>query len=316
MNLSFVIPVYNERETLGALAEGIIEQAGVHACRILFVDDGSTDGSFEVIRSLQKRLECVDVIRFRRNLGKSAALAAGFHRAQGDIVFTMDADLQDDPREIPRFIEKLDEGYDVVSGWKRDRQDPWHKTLPSRIFNAAVAGVFGLDLHDVNCGFKAYHTEVVKAIPVYGGRHRLIPVLAAQQGYRVAEIEVEHHPRTFGHSKYGLNRLPRGAADALSVWFLGRYRNAPGHLFGVTGLGCASAGVLSLLISCLRALTVEQRFAGLTSGLLGMVLLVGGLMLIGLGFLGELLVRRDPPTEFQACIAEEHTGGAIATEEP
>ena len=308
MKISVVIPVFNERETLGALVESITEHIAPHEHRILFIDDGSTDDSFEVLCALQKRYETVDIIRFRRNFGKSTALAAGFAKAEGDLVLTMDADLQDDPKEIPRFIEKIEEGYDVVAGWKRQRYDPWHKTLPSRVFNAVVGWLFGLALHDVNCGFKAYRMEVVNEIPLYGELHRLLPVLAAQRGYRVGEIVVEHHPRQFGRSKYGIERFARGALDALSVWFLGRYGQSPGHFFGSIGVATIALGLFSLLVALLRWATVEKRFAGLALALVGAILVCGGILNLGLGLIAELAVRQHPPLDPDLHIADERLG--------
>ncbi|MDQ1256282.1 MAG: hypothetical protein QG656_878 [Candidatus Hydrogenedentes bacterium] len=300
MNITFVVPVYNERDTLEALAEGIAANVAPHAHRILFIDDGSTDGSFETLCALQQRFSNVDIVRFRRNFGKSAALAAGFARAEGDLVFTMDADLQDDPREIPRFIAKLEEGYDVVSGWKKERHDPWHKTVPSRIFNGLVARQFGLDIHDINCGFKLYRAEVVKNVPMYGELHRLIPALAASLGYRVAEIPVQHHPRRFGQSKYGFERFSRGAMDALSVWFLGRYLYSPGHLFGKAAMAAWALAALSLLgaAACGTA----------AWAIIGVVLAMGGFLLLGQGLVAELAVRHRPSLDTGTLIAEERRG--------
>ncbi|HOZ46681.1 MAG TPA: glycosyltransferase family 2 protein [Candidatus Hydrogenedentes bacterium] len=308
MRIDFVIPVFNERDSLERLVAGITEHVGPHLHRIVLVDDGSTDGSFEVICRLREAYDTVDAIRFRRNFGKSAALAAGFGHADGDVVFTMDADLQDDPKEIPRFLEKIEEGFDVVSGWKRVRHDPWHKTMPSQVFNGGIARIFGLDLHDVNCGFKAYRREVVKAIRVYGERHRLLPVLAQERGYRIGEIEVEHHARAFGRSKYGFERFARGAMDVLSVWFLRRYRHSPGHFFAGIGMASASLGVLALLIAAVLALAGHPLKAGALMAA-GMIAGVGGWVSVGLGLLAELVVERAP-FDVAMCIAEEHVGAS------
>ncbi len=306
MRITFVIPVYNERDTLEALVEGITEHVGSHEHRILFVADGSTDGSYDVLCRLRERFATVDIIRFRRNFGKSAALAAGFARAEGDLLFTMDADLQDDPKEIPRFIEKLNEGYDVVSGWKAVRRDPWHKRFSSRIYNWFTSRVFRLGIHDINCGYKLYRTEVVKRIPMYGGLHRLTPALAASLGYRIAELTVEHHPRRFGVSKYGLERFWRGALDILAVWFLSRHLHTPGHFFGKLGFAAVGLGSLSAFAGVFGWLFLDATAVFAAMLVIGVILLMTGLGLIGLGLVAELLLRRCAPADPSVYIAEEH----------
>jgi glycosyltransferase involved in cell wall biosynthesis len=307
MKITVIVPVFNERESLAALAEGVAGSVGPHEYRILFVDDGSTDGSFEVMRALRDRYDTIDIIRFRANFGKSAALAAGFAKAEGDVVFTMDADLQDEPKEIPRFLDKLDEGYDVVAGWKRQRQDPWHKTIPSQVYNGVVARVFRLPLHDVNCGFKAYRAEVVKNVRVYGELHRLIPVLAARLGYRVGEIPVSHQPRRFGKSKYGPERFTRGAMDVLSVWFLTRHRHCPGHFFGNIGFAAVGLGIFGLVCGAGAVLT-GATVPGALAGLAGVGLTMGGLLTLGLGLIAELVIRQHPHIHLDRYIAEQHFG--------
>jgi len=217
MRLCFVIPVYNERDTLEDLTTQILEHAAGNEVRLVFVNDGSTDASTETLDGLAEQHANVDVIHFSENRGKSAALAEGFRVAHGDIVFTMDSDLQDDPAEIPAFLDKIGEGYDLVCGWKVDRQDPWHKTLPSKVYNGFVATMFGLKLHDINCGYKAMTLPVAQSLNLKHDYHRLIPVLAAKQGYRVAEIPVKHHRRQYGHSKYGLARFWHGARDVFRL---------------------------------------------------------------------------------------------------
>jgi glycosyltransferase involved in cell wall biosynthesis len=236
--LSFVIPVLNEVESVAPLYERLcdeLERSG-QSWEMIFVDDGSSDGSFEALRALRERDPRIHIIRFRRNFGKTPALVAGFQRARGEIVFTMDADLQDDPAEIGRFLEKLDEGYDLVSGWKYPRLDPWTKTFPSRVFNGMVSATTGVKLHDINCGFKAYRRELLDDIKLYGELHRFIPVLAHQRGFRVAEIPVTHHPRKFGKSKFGARRFLRGFLDLLMVLFLMTYLRTPLRLFGTLGI--------------------------------------------------------------------------------
>ncbi len=304
MKISFVIPVYDEKETLRSLVEAITRHAAPHAFRILFIDDGSTDGSAEVLRALHAEHDSVEVLRFRRNFGKSAALAAGFSRADGDVVFTMDADLQDDPKEIPRFLAKLEDGFDVVTGWKEVRNDPWHKTIPSRVYNGLVSRLFDLDIHDINCGFKAYRAEVVKALDVYGELHRLIPVLAADLGYRVAEIAVEHHPRRYGRSKYGFERFSRGAADVLATLLVRRHRYTPAHFFGRLGL-ILLAGSLGCAAGAALAFVVKSSLLLMLLWTASMALFAGGIVVVALGLLAELLLRQHPLENAAPYIVEE-----------
>ena len=250
--LSFVIPVKDEEATLCDLANGIfevVEKMPVHyEAEIIFIDDGSTDRSWDIMTELVKEFKGkVFALRFRRNFGKAIALEAGFRKAKGDIVFTMDADLQDDPVEIPAFLEKLKSGFDMVSGWKRNRQDPSSKTLPSRLFNKVTAFVTGISLHDFNCGYKAYRREVISSVRLYGELHRYIPVLAHDAGFRVGEIEVRHHPRLHGVSKYGWERYARGLLDLFTVLATTRWLQKPGHLFGGVGLLSGVLGFSVLL---------------------------------------------------------------------
>lgn len=235
---TFVIPTMDEQDTVATLVEKIDQ-----SCReiglphdILLIDDGSTDQTWQRIESLAKQHAHVHGIRFRRNFGKAAALAAGFARAGGDVVFTMDADLQDDPVEIPAFISKLNEGFDVVSGWKQKRKDALDKTLPSKVFNWLVSRMTGVKLHDHNCGFKAYRQPVTKDVTLYGERHRFVPVLAAARGWRIGEIPVVHHAREFGRSKYGVSRLAKGFLDLLSIFFLTTFGKRPFHFVGAIGM--------------------------------------------------------------------------------
>lgn len=249
-NLTIVVPAMNEQDSLGTLHERLVEvgRRGNQRLEIIFVDDGSTDGTWAAMKSLAEVHAGTRAIRLRRNFGKAAALSAGFSIARGDIVITMDADLQDDPDEIPRFLQILDEqSLDVVSGWKRVRHDPWHKVLPSRVFNAIVSRLTGVRLHDHNCGFKAYRKEVLVEVDLYGERHRFIPVLAAARGWRVGEIEVLHHPRVHGHSKYGVSRLGKGFLDLMSIYLLTGYARRPLHLIGSAGLMCLAAGSLGMM---------------------------------------------------------------------
>src|ERR687896_969103 len=253
--ISVVVPVHDEERSVEPLYEEL--RAALEPLdrpwEAVFVDDGSTDGSFAALTRLHSAAPNVKVVRLRRNFGKAAALAAGFRHADGDIVVTIDADLQDDPAEIPRLLTKLDEGFDLVSGWKAQRRDPLSRRVPSRIFNAVVGRVSGLRLHDLNSGLKAYRAEVVRNLRIYGELHRFLPVLAHDRGYRVAELPVNHRPREHGKSRYGVERYLRGFLDFLTVWFMGRYRHRPLHLFGglglVLGLQFFSLGLLSELIT-------------------------------------------------------------------
>lgn len=236
--LSIVIPVYNEEESLAELHQELDEVAHEegYETEILFVDDGSTDGSWQAIARLAAQDDRVRGIRFRRNFGKASALDAGFGAARGEMVLTLDADLQDDPHEIPRFLAKLAEGYDVVSGWKQVRHDPWHKVGPSRVFNWLVGWLTGVKLHDHNCGFKCYRRQIFDEVRLYGELHRFVPVLAHARGWRVGELVVNHRPRKHGRSKYGLARIVKGFLDLLTVYFLTGFGQRPQHLLGAVGL--------------------------------------------------------------------------------
>jgi glycosyltransferase involved in cell wall biosynthesis len=250
--VSFIIPAMNEEATLQELFEGI--QANVallsRGWEIIFIDDGSSDGTWaEMSRLAAENPGRVRAMRFRRNRGKADALALGYESAEGEIVFTMDADLQDDPNEIPRFIEKLHQGYDIVSGWKRRRHDPWHKVLPSRLFNAVLSKLVNVPLHDHNCGFKCYRRDVVKALPMYGDMHRMVPSLASFEGFRTAEIPVQHHARKHGVSKYGWKRLFTGFFDTATVSLMQRWREKPMQLIGLVSLCLGLAGVSFSLVA-------------------------------------------------------------------
>jgi glycosyltransferase involved in cell wall biosynthesis len=316
MKIDFIIPVFNECETLEALTAGITEHVCEIPHRILFVDDGSDDGSFEILKDLSKRFPAIEIIRLRRNFGKTPALAAAFSRIDADIVIMMDADLQDDPKEIPRLLEKLGEGYDLVCGWKARRHDPWHKTFPSRFYNRVVCWAFGLELHDINTGFKAMRAEVAGRMPLYGEMHRMIAIFAAQLGYRVTEIPVEHHPRRHGRSKFGIERFGRGACDALTTHFLIRYSASPSHFFGKLGIvffACGAAvqgiGLLLLLSWWLQALSPATAGAFMVVAMLflGMGLLAEGLgvVVFAMGLLGELILHRLPLADPVEMITEE-----------
>ncbi|MDR2168659.1 MAG: glycosyltransferase family 2 protein [Planctomycetaceae bacterium] len=260
MKLSIVIPVYNEEESLTQLHKEIAEvaESNQYDIEIIFIDDGSKDQSWQVVKQISQDDERVRGIRFRRNFGKAAALNAGFAAAGGEIVMTMDADLQDDPHEIPDFLAKMqDENLDVISGWKQVRHDPWHKVIPSRFFNAMVSYMTGVKLHDHNCGMKCYRREIFNEVSLYGELHRFVPVLAAARGYCVGEKIVEHRARKFGHSKYGFTRFVKGFLDLFTVWFLTGYGQRPQHLLGTIGLIAMTLGLI--ILTCLATLWVGSR---------------------------------------------------------
>jgi len=274
----------------------------------IFVDDGSTDATFAALARLHDTEQDVRVVRLRRNFGKSAALAAGFAQAEGDVIVTIDGDLQDDPAEIPSLLVKLDEGFDLVSGWKTQRRDPIVRRALSRLFNVFVGLVSGLRLHDMNCGLKAYRAEVLRGLPLYGELHRFLPVLAHQRGFRVAEVPVNHRLRAHGRSRYGMERYARGFLDLLTVSFIGRYRHRPLHLFG--GLGLALGAIGFGLLVYLTVLKVRGEPIGQRPLLtLGVLLVVVGLQLFSLGLITELITSRHeervPERERTEALVEE-----------
>jgi len=295
--ISIVIPVFNEKDSLTVLHGEIEKTAAEHHLEyeILFVDDGSNDGSWDVIAELARQNAKVRGIRFRRNFGKSAALSAGFSTAQGDIIMTLDADLQDDPAEIPRFLAALAEGKEVVSGWKKIRHDPWHKVFPSRVFNAMVSWVTGVHLHDHNCGMKCFRAEVFREVRLYGELHRFIPVLAAARGFKVGEVVIQHRPRRFGHSKFGVHRFIKGFLDLLTVKFLTGFGQRPQHFLGTIGLVSFLAGGLGLgylsVIWFIRLWSPEFSVPLHDRPLLiyAAAALLLGAQMMSLGFLAELI---------------------------
>jgi dolichol-phosphate mannosyltransferase len=291
--ISVVVPVHNEERTLGLLYEELESalEPQDEAWEVVFVDDGSTDGSFAALTRLHNARANVRVVRLRRNFGKATALATGFAQAQGDVVVTIDADLQDDPAEIPRLLAKLDEGFDLVSGWKARRRDPLSRRVPSRIFNWVTGRVSGLRLHDLNCGLKAYRAEVVRGLRLYGELHRFIPVLAHYRGHRIAELPVNHRPREHGGSRYGVERYLRGFLDLLTVSFIGRYRYRPLHLFGGLGLVLGLVGFAVLVY--LTVLKLDGHAIGQRPLLiLGVLLVVVGLQFFSLGLISELITSQ------------------------
>jgi glycosyltransferase involved in cell wall biosynthesis len=291
--ISVVVPLLNEEHTLETLYAEIaaaLEPQG-DEFEVIFVDDGSSDGSMSVLTRMHDELANVVVVHLRRNFGKAAALQAGFLEARGDVIVTIDADLQDDPAEIPKLLAKLDEGFDLVSGWKTRRNDPLPRRLFSRVFNWATGAVSGVRLHDVNCGLKAYRAEVLQGMRLYGELHRFIPILAAYRGYRVAEIPVNHRPRQHGRSRYGPERYLRGFFDLLSVTFMGRYRHRPLHLFG--GLGAFMGAIGFVILTYLTVIWFWGAGIGHRPLLtLGVLLMVVGIQFVSLGLLSELITSQ------------------------
>jgi glycosyltransferase involved in cell wall biosynthesis len=288
--ISVVVPVFNEERSVALLYEELqaaLDPVG-DTWEAVFVDDGSSDGTFAALTRLHAHTSNVRVVRLRRNFGKAAALAAGFAQAHGEVVVTIDGDLQDDPAEIPRLLAKLDEGYDLVSGWKAKRRDPLTRRIPSRLFNWVAGRMSGVRLHDLNCGLKAYRAEVVGGLVLYGELHRFIPVLAHGSGYRVAEVAVNHRPREHGRSRYGLERYLRGFLDLLTVSFMGRYRHRPLHLFGGLGLLLGLAGVAVLVY--LTVVKLMGHAIGERPLLtLGVLLVVVGMQFFSLGLISEMI---------------------------
>jgi glycosyltransferase involved in cell wall biosynthesis len=288
--ISVVIPVQDEERSVELLYDELraaIEPLGTD-WEAIFVDDGSTDGTFAALTRLHSRNENVRVVRLRRNFGKAAALVAGFDQVQGDTVVTIDGDLQDDPAEIPRLLAKLDEGFDLVSGWKANRRDPLTRRIPSRLFNSVTSRFSGVRLHDMNCGLKAYRAEVVHGLRLYGELHRFIPVLAHYRGFRIAELPVNHRAREHGRSRYGLERYLRGFLDLLTVSFMARYRHRPLHLFGGLGLLLTAIGIGILIY-----LSVDKALGHAIGGrpllTLGVLLVVVGMQFFSLGLISEMI---------------------------
>ncbi len=313
--LSIVIPVLDEEGSIPELVDrirSVCDGAGF-SFEVLLIDDGSTDETWDVIQEMHARDARIAGLRFRRNYGKSAALAVGFERARGRYVITMDGDLQDDPAEIPGLIALLETGYDLVSGWKKRRQDPLSKTIPSRFFNFVTRRIAGIPLHDFNCGLKAYRRDVVKSVKVYGELHRYIPLLAKWEGFdRITEKEVQHHPRRHGKTKFGLERFLRGFLDLLSVTFLTRFASRPMHFFGTFGtLAFLGGFVISLWIS------IDKLFFGHPVGdrpllLLGIALILVGVQMFTTGLIGQMIVepRMQRTDTFQIIQALEPSNGA------
>jgi len=292
--ISIVIPAYNEAESIPRLYQEIEATASASEwdMEVIFVDDGSSDGTWAAIEALAERDPRVRAIRFRRNFGKAAALDAGFKEARGDRVVTLDADLQDNPADVPRLLGRLEEGCDLVVGWKRRRYDPWHKVIPSRVFNWMIGVVSAVRLHDHNCGLKCYRAAVVREIRVYGEMHRFITLLADARGFRVTEMEVHHRPRSFGRSKYGAGRFIKGFLDLLTVSFLTGYAERPLHFLGVCGLLALAAGLAGLgYLAGLWALGFRP-IGNRPVLIYSVAALLLGAQMLSVGILAELIASR------------------------
>ena len=335
VQLSLVIPLYNEEESLEQLHREICEVAdalshrqgsgeqGKYNLEIIFVDDGSTDQSWATIEKIAANDSRVRGIQFRRNFGKAAALQAGFNAAKGEFVVTLDADLQDDPKEIPDFLRQMETGLDVVSGWKQRRYDPWHNVLGSRVFNGMIGFMTGVKLHDHNCGMKCYRREVLEGVNLYGERHRFIPVLTAARGYKVGEKIVAHRSRQFGRSKYGISKFFKGFLDLLTVWFLTRYGQRPQHFLGTIGGICIVLGVLSYCIGIVGQLAgnpethwfrlhLGMEFGKVISIIIdlftprySLIPIFVGMFFFALGMLSELFVSKTIQTD--TCYSVKRT---------
>jgi len=293
-DISIVIPVYNEVENVPLLYRKLREDLSSlgRTYEIIFIDDGSTDDTFAKLKEVQANGDHIRIIKFRRNFGKAAALNTAFRQVKGEVVITMDGDLQDDSAEIPKFLDKIDEGYDLVSGWKYPRNDPITKTAPSKVFNKLTCWMTGVNLHDFNCGFKAYKREVTDALHLYGELHRYTPVLANYYGFKIAEVTVRHHPREFGKSKYGAKRVIKGLLDLITVKFLTSYASRPLHVFGVPGILSLLVGffigLYLVLLKYLQDIELSER----PLLLLSILLILLGLQFFSIGLLGEMITSR------------------------
>jgi len=292
-SLSVVIPVFNEKDSIPILLDEIhLAVKGKIDYKIICIDDGSSDGTFEYLRDRSRGDNKLRLIQFQRNYGKSAALAEGFKHIHSEYVITLDSDLQDDPREIPDLLAKLEEGFDLVSGWKKERKDPISKRLPSKLFNLTTRLLTGIRIHDFNCGLKAYRKRVVKSLDIYGGMHRYIPVLAGRKGFRVTEMPVNHRPRQYGESKFGKERYFRGLFDLFTVLFLSRYTRRPLHLFGLFGVISLFLGIIIDLRVVYFKYELGEPFSSHIALLVfGVMLIILGMQFISIGLLGEMIAQ-------------------------
>lgn len=298
-SITVIIPIYNEKDSINLLVKSLKDVLKSYQNReVIFVDDGSTDGSVELLSEIINVETGFKLVQLHRNYGKSAALAEGFKVATGDFIITMDADLQDDPKEIPNLISKLEEGYDLVTGWKKNRKDPWTKRFPSKIANFVTGLITGVKVHDMNCGLKIYRQAVIKSLDIYGGRHRYIPALAGQKRFRIAEIPVQHHKRQYGVTKYGSSRLFHGFFDLITILFLNRYTEKPLHLFGLFGLSCLILSLFSELyvvfLKIFYSHPFQKHFAMM---LFGVMLFVLGLWFFSIGLIGEMVAQTTQDRE-------------------
>ncbi len=300
IDISVVVPLYNEEQSLMPLSLSIRDALDrmKSTYEVIFVDDGSTDDSIKILREIHRKNRRYKFISFRRNYGKSAALSVGFQQATGRIVVTMDADLQDDPNEIPRMIDKLETGYDLVNGWKKKRHDPISKTIPSKLFNFTTSLLTGIKLKDFNSGLKVYRREVIQDIKVYGEMHRFLPVLAHWAGYKVAEVPVTHHPRKFGKTKFGLSRFWHGMLDLVTVLFTTRYSKRPLHFFGLMGMLTFLAGFIIDLEIVIEKLLGKTSISNRPLFLVGVLLIIVGVQFVSIGLLGEMITRTKTEEEY------------------
>ncbi|PIN86257.1 glycosyltransferase [Candidatus Woesearchaeota archaeon CG10_big_fil_rev_8_21_14_0_10_44_13] len=299
MDISIIIPVYNEQDNVSLLHSELkkVLNSIKKSYEMIFVDDGSNDNTLKRLEELNRKDKRIRVVSFARNFGKASALMAGFKESKGSIIFTMDGDLQDDPKEIPNFIKKIGEGYDLVNGWKFVRHDPLGKTMPSKFFNFLTRKITGVNVHDSNCGFKAYKRQVIQNIKIHGELHRYIPSIVRWKGFRVGEIKVEHHPRRYGKSKYGVERLMKGFLDLITVRFITKYTRRPLHFFG-------PIGILSILLGFIAGAYLTWQW--FTIGGIGnrpmlflsVLLIVVGVQFISLGLLGEMIANMNPKEDY------------------
>lgn len=299
MKISVIIPVYNEVESINELYKQLLKALQEFSrYEIIFIDDGSSDGSVETIKKISELDNSINLIQFHRNYGKSAALAEGFKHAKGNYIVTMDADLQDDPKEISNLINKLEEGFDLVSGWKKDRKDPLSKRLPSKFFNFVTRLFTGVHIHDFNCGLKIYRKAVVKTLELYGGRHRYIPAMAGQKKFKVTEIIVNHRPRIYGETKYGGSRLFHGLFDLISILFLSKYTQSPMYFFGKIGLITFLSGIIIEIYVLYLKYSLGDPFAKhMALLMLGILIIVVGIQFFSIGLVGEMIANSNQDKE-------------------
>jgi len=297
VKISVVVPLFNEKESLVELHEQLSKAVCslVKPIEFLFIDDGSTDSSMQILNELHKKDPQVRVVQFRKNYGKSAALALGFQEARGEFIVTLDADLQDEPYEIPNLVKKLEEGFDLVSGWKKVRKDPFIKKNTSKLFNFVTRKMTGLRIHDINCGLKAYRREVTDTVNVYGQLHRFLPVLAQWQGFKVGEVVVKHNPRKYGKTKFGASRFIAGFFDLVTVLFITRYTKRPLHLFGLIGLVSFIVGVGISAYLAVERLLLGRYLSDRPLLFLGILAIIVGVQFVSIGLLGEMITesRKD-----------------------